>query len=210
MLDRFEQLLRKRIAESDIPFLGLHESVFTENMQFYVQRVVKNAPSIRSYVIYLEWWPALFSIYLTMHVIKGFGERGHFEVYAHIESALGGIALSTHEKESLWAAFRHACIQLGLEVSQLKSGAHFMVDEYLRHVGVPLAYVADGDTCMWSITLHSGGHPCLSGDHSSDESLPFCQREANQAIRCAQRRPPPPDHQGARRPNVSQEHSAIC
>ncbi|RJP56254.1 MAG: hypothetical protein C4549_06825 [Deltaproteobacteria bacterium] len=88
--------------------------------------------------------PAISLTYLTIHVCEGFGSHGTFEVYPFIQDALKlPESLTTSQKNKLWKAYRASCLKLGLSISTRLSGAHFMVDEYLRQSGVPIPYVGD-------------------------------------------------------------------
>lgn len=80
--------------------------------------------------------------YLIVHVMEGFGDAGHFDVYSHITRAIGN-NLTQKEKEKLWHHFRLTCHFLGLSVSPRTSGPHFMVDEYLLQAGFPLQFIPE-------------------------------------------------------------------
>lgn len=144
MLAQSEQTVRKAIQESDVPFLGLLGETFTPELKFSIEIAVLANPSVQGYVKYLRQYPALFSVNLTSHIMEGMGQAGHFELYSHVQRAIGtNRELSSFERESLWDAFRQAILTLGFEPSPRISGQHFMADEYLRQVGVPLAFVDD-------------------------------------------------------------------
>lgn len=144
MLSQSEQIVRKAIQESDVPFLGLLAETFTTPIKIDIEIAVLANPTVHGYISYLQRYPSLFSVNLTAHIMKGMGNAGHFELYPHIQKAIGiDSELSTIDREKLWRAFRQAVLTLGLEPSPRVSGTHFMVDEYLRQVGVPLAFVDD-------------------------------------------------------------------
>jgi hypothetical protein len=81
---------------------------------------------------------------MVWHVMKGMGQDGHFSLYPHLQTALGlPREPGQWEREPLWTAFRKAIVKLGLDPSPVTSGPHFMFNEYLRQVGVPLAWAGD-------------------------------------------------------------------
>ena len=150
-LSQSEKAVSKAIRESEAPFLGLLGETLTKDMRVAMQQAIAADPSVAGYVSLLESHPALFSVNLAWHVMHGMGESGHFSLYPHVRKALG----MTHEpgqseRELLWAEFRRCLLVLGLEPSPQTSGPLFMVNEYLRQAGVPVAF--DGYQCGWVIT----------------------------------------------------------
>ncbi|GEM_PF-1649161 len=137
--------LQNIIKAGDMPFLGLYSKLLDEKIHNAINiNLKKSRDPLRQYLVYLDCWPAISLIYLTIHVCKGFGSHGTFEVYPFIQDALQlPSTLTTSQKDKLWKAYRTSCIKLGLSISTRLSGAHFMVDEYLRQSGVPIPYVDD-------------------------------------------------------------------
>ncbi|HRD87372.1 MAG TPA: hypothetical protein PK752_03800 [Accumulibacter sp.] len=146
LLDQSEKVMRRRIESSDAPFLGLfgQEFVVSRDMRQAVAEEIRANPTSQGYLHHLEQHPALFSVWMVWHVMKGMGQDGHFSLYPHLQAALGmARELGQSEREPLWKSFRQAIVKLGLDPSPRTSGAHFMFNEYLRQVGVPLAWADD-------------------------------------------------------------------
>jgi len=145
LLDQSEKVMKRRIETSDAPFLGLFGQVFDEypDMRQAVAEEIGANPSCPGYLRHLEQRPALFSVWMVWHVMKGMGQDGHFSLYPHLQNALGlAQELGQAEREPLWSSFRNAIVKLGLDPSPVTSGPHFMFKEYLRQVGVPLAWAS--------------------------------------------------------------------
>lgn len=139
-----EEQLRLRIKGSDVPFLGLLRDFLSPAIRTTIELLTLGRPTVEHYREYLSRYPALFSVNLTAHIMEGMGQDGHFDLYTHVERAIGtDKGLTQSERESLWAAFRKAILFLGFEVSPKKSGNHYMATEYLRQVGVPVAFADD-------------------------------------------------------------------
>lgn len=144
MLQHYEDIVRKQLTQSDAPFLGLLGAFFTPEIRQAIEDSISSNPTVLGYLRHLELYPALSSVYLCAHVMDGVGQEGKFELYSHIRRALQLSAdLSQAECEQVWRAFRRALLSLGLEPSPQTSGPHYMVNEYLRQAGVPLAFVDD-------------------------------------------------------------------
>ncbi|QQX85261.1 hypothetical protein JJQ59_04775 [Cupriavidus necator] len=143
-LSEAEEQAKAVIKESDAPFLGLLGDSLSPSTRTILERVALANPTVQMYVGYLSRYPALFSVNLTAHIMVGMGQGGHFDLYSHIQRAIGtDIPLTQPQKDSLWREFRTAILALGFEASSRTSGNHFMADEYLRQVGVPLAFADD-------------------------------------------------------------------
>lgn len=144
MLAETEELVRAQIQKSDEPFLGLLGEVFTPAMRQAIEIATLTNPTVQGYVGYLARYPALFSVNLTAHIMEGMGQTGHFDVYPHIQKAIGTEAEITQtDRDKLWKAFRKAILTLGFEPSSRTSGKRYRANEYLRQVGVPLAFADD-------------------------------------------------------------------
>ncbi len=141
-LDRSEKTLGDKLHRGELPFLGLYTDVFGPNARDYLKKVIALQPRpVDAYLDGLKKWPALFASYLTIHVVEGYGQNPNGEVHPLVDAAVLGRAgaLSQAQRERLWSGYRRACVALGLAVSPRQSGANYMVDEYLRQAGVPLA-----------------------------------------------------------------------
>lgn len=139
-----EEQLRSKIKESDVPFLGLLWEFLSPATRTSIELLTLGRPTADQYREYLSRYPALFAVNLTAHIMEGMGQAGHFDLYTHIERAIGtDNGLTPSEREKLWAAFRKAIQALGFEVSTKKFGNHYMATEYLRQVGVPVAFADD-------------------------------------------------------------------
>lgn len=139
-----EEQLLSRIKGSDVPFLGLLRDFLSPAIQTTIELLTLGRPTVEQYREYLLRHPALFSVNLTAHVMEGMGRDGYFDLYPHVERAIGtDVPLTQSQRESLWTAFRQAIQSLGFEASPRKSGNHYMAAEYLRQVGVPLAFADD-------------------------------------------------------------------
>lgn len=144
MLSQLEEKLKRLIKESDAPFLGLFGESLDEATKTAIEIAVIAKPGVQSYTNHLRTFPALFSVNLTSHLMQGMGQTGHFDIYPHLQRAIGTDKDFTQtEKEKLWKAFRLALLSLGYQPSPRTSGPHHMADEYLRQTGVPLRYVDD-------------------------------------------------------------------
>lgn len=144
-LGHIDRSLQNSIKTGDMPFLGLYSKLLDEKIHKAINiNLVKSRDPLSQYLAYLNYWPAISLIYLTTHVCEGFGSHGTFEVYPFIQDALQlSLPLTTSQKDKLWKAYRASCLKLGLSISTRLSGAHFMVDEYLRQSGVPIPFVGD-------------------------------------------------------------------
>jgi len=143
-LQQLEQWLGVCIRNHFTPFVGLLKEVFTSETRERINANLKDCyDPFDTYLTCLSRWPAVFLTYLTLYVAEGFGEHGTFEVYPFIEKALQIDELTNKQKDRLWKAYRKSCISLGFSVTSRFSGAHFMVEEYLRQAGVPLNYVKE-------------------------------------------------------------------
>lgn len=143
-IDDLERWLQRILGIGEIPFLGLYTKFLNNKVrETYKNKLINSRYPLDQYIVYLESWPAVSLIYLTLHVCEGFGQHGTFEVYPFIHSALNLNSLTTPQKENLWKAYRRACLKLGLSVSTRHSGSNYMVEEYLRQSGVPISYVND-------------------------------------------------------------------
>ena len=146
LLDQSEKVMKRRIECSDAPFLGLFGQEFDRyrDMRQAVVEEIRANPTSQGYLHHLEQRPALFSVWMVWHVMKGMGQDGRFSLYPYLQAALGMTREpGQSERESLWKSFRHAIVKLGLDPSPVTTGAGFMVNEYLRQVGVPLAWADD-------------------------------------------------------------------
>ena len=144
MLSTWEGELRGVVQKSDTPFLGLLGDAFSPEVRVGISNAIAIDRSVEGCIRLLYRFPALFAIHLTSSVMTGMGQTGNYDLYRHICTALQLRAEpTTDEKEALWAAFRRAVLNLGLEVSSRTSGHHYMADTYLRQAGVPLAFADD-------------------------------------------------------------------
>lgn len=143
-LDQLERWFKLFLQKNYTPFLGLQKRLFKPEVRKKISETLQDRyDPLSSYLAYLTNWPAVFISYLTLYVAEGFGDLDTFAVYPYIEKALSIDNLTLSQKERLWEGFRRYCIRLGLSVSPRRSGANYMVEEYLRQAGVPLKYVAD-------------------------------------------------------------------
>ncbi|WP_155633174.1 hypothetical protein [Burkholderia stagnalis] len=156
-LAKAEEGLRAAIRLSDVPFLGLMRDALPPIVITSIDLLTLGNPGVDMYTDYLRRFPALFSVHLTACIMEGMGQDGHFELYSHIQRAIGAEwTLSQQQREVLWRAFRRAILELGFEPSPLVSGPHFMANEYLRQVGVPLAFADDLAERMLSFARRLG------------------------------------------------------
>jgi len=139
----FETDLFRGILQGEAPFLGLFVDYFSDTLRSSLQEVLASKPSpLDAFLIGLERFPASFTTYLVMHLMEGFGEEGYFEVYRHLEKAIGE-KIPHYRRETIWGHFRKACLQMGLSVSPRIFGSHYMVEEYLRQAGFPLVFIPE-------------------------------------------------------------------
>ncbi|HYA39910.1 MAG TPA: hypothetical protein VEF34_01295 [Syntrophobacteraceae bacterium] len=143
MFKPFEENLRRKIREGEAPFLGLFADDFSDQVRnFLKRRLGQYSSSVDAFINGITQFPAIFASYLIIYVMEGFGDAGHFEVYSHIEKAIG-TEIRQNQKERLWQRFRTSCHFLGLPVSPRTSGTFYMVDEYLLQAGFPLQYIPE-------------------------------------------------------------------
>lgn len=144
MLAESEVLVRQHIQKSDAPFLGLSGDALTAGMRQAIEIAKLANPSVHGYIGYLARFPALFSVNLTAHIMEGMGQTGHFDIYPHIQKAIGiDHEISQSDRDKLWQAFRKSILTLGFEPCPRTTGKRYRVDEYLRQAGVPLAFADD-------------------------------------------------------------------
>ncbi|MCA8197869.1 tudor domain-containing protein [Burkholderia vietnamiensis] len=152
-----EEGLREAIKSSDVPFLGLMRDSLRPSTTASIELLTLASPGAEMYAEYLSRYPALFSVHLTACIMEGLGQAGHFELYSHIQRAIGTDSpLTQTQRDSLWRAFRRAIVELGFEPSPIISGPHFMANEYLRQAGVPLAFADDLAERMLSFARRLG------------------------------------------------------
>jgi hypothetical protein len=144
MFEQQEEQIRDLVKRANAPVLGLLGGIIPLSVRADIETALRVFPSAKGYRQLLEKFPALFGVWLAEHVMKGIGSSGHFDVYPHVQKALGGVGeLSTSERELLWLSFRRAMFKLGIQPLPRTYGNHFMVDEYVRQAGVPLAFADD-------------------------------------------------------------------
>jgi len=152
-----EENLRGAIKSSDVPFLGLMKESLQPSTTASIELLTLANSGVDMYAGYLSRFPALFSVHLTACIMEGMGKAGHFELYPHIQRAIGTDSTPTQpQRDVLWRAFRRAIIELGFEPSPIVSGPHFMANEYLRQAGVPLAYADDLAERMFAFARRVG------------------------------------------------------
>ena len=145
-LDHTEKEFRRIISEGETPFLGLNVGFFKQSWKDYIAKHLQGTQEQTPlFLTMLSKWPAVATTYLTLYIVEGYGTRGNHEVYPFINQAIssGNKHISQQEKELLWKAFRKACLVLGLDVMQRKSGSNYMVHEYLHQCGIPLKYIKE-------------------------------------------------------------------
>jgi hypothetical protein len=134
-----EQDLQRKIRQGTAPFLSLFDEEIPPQTRTALKKFfVSHSPTVNEIEYGFSLWPALMSSHLTAELNAGLS--AHFSIYPHIEKAFGITLTSDGCRRRLWQAFRKACAFLDLEISPRLSGSHFMVTEYLRQMGVPLAY----------------------------------------------------------------------
>ena len=144
MFEQHEERIRELIKRANAPVLGLLGGLIPASTRAEIQADLQMSPSAKAFSQRLDRFPALFGVWLAEHVMKGIGSSGHFDVYPHVQKALGGVEdLSTPERELLWRAFRRAMFKLGIQPLPRTYGNHYMIDEYARQAGVPLAFADD-------------------------------------------------------------------
>lgn len=156
-LDQSETVLRRLLREVDWPFLGLFGEELNTTMHAAVLDSINLNPSVGGFVRHLELYPALSSIFLCRVLMQTFGQTDHFQLWPEIRKALRlNRPLNTVEQDELWLAFRSACVWMGLEVSPRTSGTHYRVDEFLRQVGLSVAFSGDLAKKMLSFARRNG------------------------------------------------------
>lgn len=144
MFEEYEVPLRDLIRRSESPVLGLLGGLMSTEARVAIKTDLRITASARAFAQRLDKYPALFGIWLAEHVMNGLGQDGHFSLYPHVQTALGVHGeLTMSERELLWRSFRRAMFRLGIEPLARSSGTHYMVDEYIRQAGVPIAFADD-------------------------------------------------------------------
>jgi len=144
MFDVFEERFQRLVRSAETPVLGLLGTLLPTEAREAIRQDLSVTPSAYAYAQRLEQYPALFGVWLAEHVMLGLGQDGHFSLYPHLQRAIGVRSeLTLPEKERLWRAFRRAMFRLGIQPLSRISGAHYMVDEYVRQAGVPIAFADD-------------------------------------------------------------------
>jgi len=144
-LNEFDTWLQQLISTGEMPFLGLYTKMLEKKIREALKaKLQQSRDPLSQFLHYLDTYPAISLVYLTLNVCEGYGTHGTFEVYPFILDALQTkYELNNYEKDKLWKEYRQACLKLGLSISSRRSGTNFMVDEYLRQSGVPIRYVTD-------------------------------------------------------------------
>jgi hypothetical protein len=169
-----EHTLKKRLDSGETPFLGLYSDLFPVEWREYLRKKVLGSlhDPLHSYLYALKRWPAVFSAYLTLHIVEGYGSQGTRAVYPYIARAIFGAEreLNPAQQERLWQAYRQACVHLGLDVLPRQAAPNYMVAEYLHQAGVPECYV----TLLTEKMLH---HAEVAGlpDEDDPEGITFWQ-----------------------------------
>lgn len=157
MFDVFEERFQQLVRSAETPVLGLLGTLLPIDVREAIRQDLSVTPSAHAYARRLEQYPALFSVWLAEHVMLGLGQDGHFSLYPYLQRAIGVHAeLTLLEKEQLWRAFRRAMLRLGIQPLSRISGAHYMVDEYVRQAGVPIAFADDLATRMLHVARQLG------------------------------------------------------
>ena len=157
MFDEYEEKLRTLLKRAEAPVLGLLGDLVPASARAAIQADLQVLPSAKAYSQRLEQYPALFGVWLAEHVMLGLGQDGNFSLYPHLQKAMGGVEiLSPNERELLWRSFRRAMFKLGIQPLPRVSGAHFMMDEYVRQAGVPIAFADDLASRMIQAARHIG------------------------------------------------------
>jgi hypothetical protein len=144
MFEEFEVPLRDLIRRAESPVLGLLGGLMSTEARLAIRADLEVTPSPRAFAQRLDKYPALFGVWLAEHVMNGLGQDGHFSLYPHVQAALGVRGeLTLSERELLWRSFRRAMFRLGIQPLARSSGTHYMVDEYIRQAGVPIAFADD-------------------------------------------------------------------
>lgn len=144
MFEIHEERLQALVKRAETPVLGLLGTLLSADAREALRQDLAVTPSAKAYSQRLEKFPALFGVWLAEHIMLGLGQDGHFSLYPHLQKAIGvSHELTVGEKEHLWRSFRRAMLRLGIQPLSRTAGAHFMVDEYVRQAGVPIAFADD-------------------------------------------------------------------
>lgn len=189
LLDGSEKFLRRQLQEVDWPFLGLFGEKLNKDMKAAALKAINANPTVEGFLRNLQQYPALFSIFLCQILLQTFGREDHFQLWPEITRVLRVRELSQPNRELLWRGFRNACIKIGLEVSTGEQGSHYMVNEFLRQVGLSEAFAGDLATRALRFASRNGlpdeddpqGIVAWQGSLSNTLSVPF-SRSAKAAI----------------------------
>lgn len=145
-LNHTEQSLVNNINQGNMPFLGGYLDFLNKNSrQYFKKKLLNTNKPLQTFLFGLKHWPAVFTTYLTIFIVEGYGQDGNAAVWPYIDKALNSLyenSLSHSEnKKKLWKAYRVACIKIGLPVLSRKSGSQYMVNEFLHQAGVPLMFI---------------------------------------------------------------------
>lgn len=132
------------VKQARTPVLGLLGGLVPADTRVAIEADLQVMPSAQAFSQRLDKYPALFGVWLAEHVMLGLGQDGHFNTYIHVRKAIGGVEdLNANERELLWRSFRRAIFKLGIQPLPRVTGTNFMVDEYVRQAGVPIAFADD-------------------------------------------------------------------
>lgn len=144
MFEVHEERLQSLVKRAETPVLGLLGALLPLEARDAIRKDLAVMPSARGYAQRLDKYPALFGVWLAESIMLGLGQDGQFSLYPHIQKAIGVHSdLTAGDRELLWRAFRRAMFKLGIQPLPRVSGSHFMVDEYVRQAGVPIAFADD-------------------------------------------------------------------
>jgi len=91
----------------------------------------------------LQTYPALLATNMATEIMMGMGQDVIGDVWPHIARAVGLAEIAAGDRQAVWQAFRNALKHLGLPVAAQNQHRMYMVNEFLRQVGIPLAYLQD-------------------------------------------------------------------
>lgn len=156
-LEKHERALAEQVRKAQAPVLGLLGDLISSDARTAIESDLKVTPSVRGFAQRLNQFPALFGIWLSEMVMLELGQSGDYSVYPLVKHALGlEQEIGVSERELLWRAFRRGLFKLGIQPLPRLSGSHYMVAEYVRQAGVPIAFADDLAIKMLSLAKRVG------------------------------------------------------
>lgn len=180
-MTKTENKIRQIVEEGEYPFLYMYQNLIEENRLDFIDAIMASGREhgvnlYKLFMNYLEKSPVHYSFYFINELYKRIGSNETtFNRHRNIDEILGE-TLSQNQRKELWQRFRRICQMLHLSVSPITSGPNYIVNEYIRQVGIPENYIKDLTKKLITFT-NSAGLP-ISDDLESVKfwKINFCNK----------------------------------